>query len=152
MARPGNTSLPHTASLGKGDKGLQQQQQQQQHLDFTNVVPVARSCFLAVDPERQGWRCPLGSQDTTAFIEHLHAPGTLQRAVYSQTIPFNAHRDWLSAGGEGGDREEDGWMASSNQQTWVRANSGQWWRTGKPGVWQSTGSQTVRHDLVTEQQ
>ena len=43
-------------------------------------------------------------------------------------------------------------MASPTQWTWVWANSGGQWRTGKPGMLQSMGSQTVRHDLVTEQQ
>ena len=58
----------------------------------------------------------------------------------------------LRAGGEGGDKGWDGWMASLTQWTWVWANSGRWWRTGKPGVLQFMGSQRVRHDLATEQQ
>ena len=37
----------------------------------------------------------------------------------------------LKAGGEGGDRGWDGWMASLTQWTWVWASSGRWWRTGK---------------------
>ena len=56
----------------------------------------------------------------------------------------------LKAGGEGGDREWDGWMASPSQRTWVWANSRRWWRTGKPGVLQSMGLQRVRHNLATE--
>ena len=58
----------------------------------------------------------------------------------------------LRAGGEGGDKGWDGWMASLTQWTWVWANSGRWWRIGKPGVLQFMGSQRVRHDLATEQQ
>ena len=58
----------------------------------------------------------------------------------------------LKAGGEGGDRGWDGWMASLNQWTWVWANSGRSWRTGKPGVLQSMGLQRVGHDWATEQQ
>ena len=46
----------------------------------------------------------------------------------------------LRAGGEGGDRGWDGWMASPTRWTWIWANSGRWWRTGKPGMWQSMGS------------
>ena len=50
-------------------------------------------------------------------------------------------KDWywerLRAGGEGDDREWDGWMASPTQWTWVWANSRGQWRTGKPGVLQS---------------
>ena len=38
------------------------------------------------------------------------------------------------------------------QWTWIWANSGREWRTGKPGVLQSMWTQTVRHDLATEQQ
>ena len=58
----------------------------------------------------------------------------------------------LKAGGEGGDRGWDGWMASPTQQTWTWENSGRQWRTGKLGVLQSMALQRVRHSLVTEQQ
>ena len=44
--------------------------------------------------------------------------------------------------GEGGNRGQDGWMASSAQWTWVWASSGRWWRTGKPDVLQSMRSQS----------
>ena len=57
----------------------------------------------------------------------------------------------LKAGGEGDDREWDGWMASLTQWTWVWASFSRWWRTGKPGMLQSMGSPRVRHDWVTEQ-
>ena len=50
--------------------------------------------------------------------------------------------------GEGGDRGQDGWMASSTPWTWANSR----WRTGKPGVLQSMGSQRAGHDWVTEQQ
>ena len=55
------------------------------------------------------------------------------------------------AGGEGGDRGWDGWMASPTQSTWIWASSGRW-RTGNPGVLQFMGSQRVRHNSSTEQQ
>ena len=48
----------------------------------------------------------------------------------------------LKAGGEGDDREWDGWMASPTQWTWVWVNSGSWWWTGKPGVLWSVGLQS----------
>ena len=48
-------------------------------------------------------------------------------------------RERLKAGGEGDDREWDGWMASLTQWTWVWVNSGSWWWTGRPGVLQSLG-------------
>ena len=65
--------------------------------------------------------------------------------------PTHWKRPWfwgrLKAGGEGGDRGWDGWMASLIQWTRVLADSeGQ-----KPGVLQSMGSQSVEHDLATEQ-
>ena len=56
------------------------------------------------------------------------------------------------AGGEGGDRGWDSWIASPTQWTWVWASSGSWWWTGKPGVLQSIGLQRGGHDWVTEQQ
>ena len=40
----------------------------------------------------------------------------------------------LGAGGEGDDRDWDGWMASLTQWMWVWVNSGSWWWTGRPGV------------------
>ena len=56
----------------------------------------------------------------------------------------------LRAGGEGGDRGWDGWMASPTQWTWVWVDSGSWWWTGRPGMLQFMGSQRVRHDWATE--
>ena len=58
--------------------------------------------------------------------------------------------EWLRAGGEGGNRGWDGWMASPTQLTWVWASSESLWWTGKPGVLQSVGSQRVGHDWATE--
>ena len=56
----------------------------------------------------------------------------------------------LKAGGEGDDREWDGWMASLTQWTWVCVSSGSWWWTGRPGMLRSMGSQRVGHDWATE--
>ena len=56
----------------------------------------------------------------------------------------------LRAGGEGGDRGWDGWMASLTQWTWVLVGSGSWWWTGRPGVLQFIGLQRVGHDWATE--
>ena len=55
----------------------------------------------------------------------------------------------LRAGGEGDNREWNGWMASSTQWTWVWVNSWSWWWTGRPSVFQFMGSQRVRHDQAT---
>ena len=59
-------------------------------------------------------------------------------------------RETLKAGGEGDNREGDGWMASLTQWTRVWVNSRSWWWTGKPGMLQSMGSGRVRHDCSTE--
>ena len=48
----------------------------------------------------------------------------------------------LRAGGEGGDRGWDGWMASPTQWTWIWANSRRQWKTGDPGMRQSMGLQS----------
>ena len=40
----------------------------------------------------------------------------------------------MRAGGEGDNREWDGWMASLTRWTWVWVNSGSWWWTGRPGM------------------
>ena len=61
-------------------------------------------------------------------------------------VPTHWKRSWwwerLRAGGEGGDRGQDDWMASLTQWTWVWANSGSWWKIGKPGLLQSMGLQS----------
>ena len=56
----------------------------------------------------------------------------------------------LRAGGEGDDREWDGWMTSLTQWTWVWVDSRSWWWTGRPGMPRSMGSQRVRHDWATD--
>ena len=56
----------------------------------------------------------------------------------------------LKVGGDGAEREWDGWMASPTQWAWVWASSGSWWWTGKPNLLQSVGSEMVGNDWVTE--
>ena len=56
----------------------------------------------------------------------------------------------LGAGGEGDDREWDGWMASLTRWIWVWVNSGSWWWTTRPGVLRFMESQRVGHDWTTE--
>ena len=48
----------------------------------------------------------------------------------------------LKAGGEGDDREWDGWMASLTWWTWIWRSAGSWWWTGKSNMLQSMGSQS----------
>ena len=56
----------------------------------------------------------------------------------------------LRAGGEGGNRGWDGWMASLTQWAWVWINSRSLWWTGRPGVLRFMGSKRVRHEWATE--
>ena len=65
--------------------------------------------------------------------------GHLMQRADSLEKPFCWER--LKAGGEGGSRGWDGWMATSTQWIWVWANSRRWWRTGEPGVLQLMESQ-----------
>ena len=64
-------------------------------------------------------------------------------------------KSWLiwkdsDAGGEGGNRGWDGWMASLTQWVWVWVDSGSWWWIGRPGMLRFMVSQRVRPDWVTE--
>ena len=56
----------------------------------------------------------------------------------------------LKAGGEGDDREWNGWLASPTRWTWVWASSGGWWWTGKSGMPQSMESPRAVHNWATE--
>ena len=56
----------------------------------------------------------------------------------------------LKAGGEGDNREWDGWMASQTRWTWVWVGSGSWWWIEKPGVLQYIRWERVQHDWMTE--
>ena len=62
----------------------------------------------------------------------------------------DARNERLRAGGEGGSRGWDGWMASLIQWTWVWENSWREWRAGRPAELQYMGSQSIRHNWVTE--
>ena len=97
---------------------------------------------------------PLGSKEIKAVNPKGNQSWLLIGRSEAQAVapifwpPNVSHwkRPWcwerLRAGGEGGNIEWDGWMASSTQWTWVWASSGKWWRTGKPGVLQATESHT----------
>ena len=54
------------------------------------------------------------------------------------------------AGGEGDNREWDGWMPSPTQWMWAWVDFGSWWWTGRPGVLWFMGLQRVGHDWATE--
>ena len=53
-------------------------------------------------------------------------------------------------GGEGDNREWDGWMALLTRWTWVWVSSGSWWWTGRPGVLKSMELQRVGHNRAAE--
>ena len=55
----------------------------------------------------------------------------------------------IEAGGQGDDRRQDCWMASSTW-TWVWLDSGSWWWTGRPGLLWLMASQRVGHNCATE--
>ena len=101
-----------------------------------------KSILKEINPEcsQEGLMLKLKLQ----YFDHL-----MQRAAHWKRL-------WcwerLKAGGEGGKRGWDGWMASLTLWAWVWASSGRQWRSGKPGVLQSMVPQRVRHDWVTEQQ
>ena len=73
---------------------------------------------------------------------------------FQKEVTVHWKRPWcwegLGAGGEGDDRELDGWMASLTPWAWVWGNSGSWWWTGRAGVLRFMGSQRVGHDWATE--
>ena len=71
----------------------------------------------------------------TDSLTHLKRPWCLEK---------------LRAGGEGDNREWDGWMASLTQWACVLVDSRSWWWTGRPGVLRFMGSQRVGHNWVTE--
>ena len=56
----------------------------------------------------------------------------------------------LGAGGEGDDREWNGWMESLTRWTWVWVNSRSWWWTGRPGVLRFIGLQRVGDNWATD--
>ena len=98
-----------------------------------------------------------------SFLKEINPEYSLDRLMLKLKFQNFGHlmqeqthwkRPWcwerLKAGGEEGDREWDGWMASPSQWTWVWANSRRW-RTGKPGMLQFMGLQRVGYNLATEQ-
>ena len=90
----------------------------------------------------------IGRTDVEAEVPIL---GHLMRRANSLEKTLTLER--LRAGGEGGDRGWDGWMASLTRWTWIWANSRRQWRTGKPGMLQSMGfSRSQTENLATEQQ
>ena len=88
------------------------------------------------------------------LLEGLVLKLKLQFFIHLMGRVDSLERPWcwkgLGAGGKGGDRGWDDWMASPTQWTWVWVDSGSWWWTERPGVLWFMGSQRVWHDWVTE--
>ena len=88
------------------------------------------------------------------FIRRTDAEVVNTLATWCQEL-VHWKRNWflerLRAGGEGGDRRWDGWMASPTQWTWVWANSGN--SEGQVSTACCTPwGHRVRYDLTTQQQ
>ena len=97
------------------------------------------------------------SQSLRKSVLNIHwkdeywSSNTFATWCFKELTPWKRPWCWerLKAGGEGGNREWDGWMASPTQWTWVWVSSRSWRRTGKPAVLQSMGWQKVGHDWMT---
>ena len=100
-----------------------------------------------------------------SILKEIYTEYSLERLMLKLKLQYTGHlckeptpwkRPWcwgrLRTGGEEGDREWDGSMASPTQWTWVWTSSGRCWRIGKPGVLQSMGSQRIGHNLAIEQE
>ena len=102
----------------------------------------------------EGERLPRGNDIWTlqeGTDAEAETPNTL--ATWCEE-PTHWKRPWcwgrLRAGGEGGSRGWDGWMASLTQWSWVWVNCSRWCRTGKPGVlrvWVSESRSVVSDSL-----
>ena len=82
-----------------------------------------------------------------SILKSINSEYSLEELMLKLRLKYFGHLVWrvnslekilmlkrLRAGGEGGNRGWNGWMASSTQWIWVWANSG---RQGKPSVLQS---------------
>ena len=100
-----------------------------------------------------------------SILKEINSEFSLEGLILKLKLQYFGHLMWranslekpwcwerLRAGGEGGNRGWNGWMASLTQWTWiwVWANSGREWRIGKPGVLQSMGSQRVVYNLANK--
>ena len=91
-------------------------------LDCKEIQPVnhkGNECWIFI-----------GRTDAEAEVPILWPPDAKSQLIRKR--PWCWER--LKAGGEGDDREWDGWMASPTWWTWIWASSGSWWWTGKPGM------------------
>ena len=111
-------------------------------LEKTLESPLDSKEIQPVHPKRNESWIFTGRTDAEAETPILWPPDAKNWLIWKDPDA----RKRLKLGGEGDDREWDGWMASLTQWIWVWASSRSWWWTGKPGVLQSMGS----HDWATE--
>ena len=79
-----------------------------------------------------------GRTDAEAEAPLLWQPDTKRWITGKDPDAFGKmHLDRLKAGGEGGGRGWDGYMASPTRWTWVWANSGRQWKTAVRGAAES---------------
>ena len=71
---------------------------------------------------------------------------------WEELTPWKRPWFWerLKAGGEGDDREWDGWMVSLTLWTWIWASSRSWWWTMKPGMLHGPWCHRVEQKWLTE--
>ena len=115
-------------------------------LEETLESPLDCKEIQPIHPKGNQFWVFIGRTDVEAETPVLWPPDAKSWLIWKK--PWCWER--LKAGGEGDDREWDGWMASLTQWTWVWVDSGSWWWTGKPGVLQFMGLQRVGHDRVTK--
>ena len=129
-------------------------------LDYKESWVLKNWCFWTVVLERL-LRVPCTARRSNqSILKKINPEYSLEGLMLKLKLQYfgkelthwKRRRCWerLKAGGDGDNREWDGWVASPTQWTWVWVDSGSWWWTGKPGMLQSMGSQRVGHDWVAE--
>ena len=80
---------------------------------------------------------PMNLEGNQAWIFIGRTDAEAEATWCKELTHWKRSRCWerLRAGGEGGDRGWDGWMASMTQWTWMWANSRRSWRTGSLVRW-----------------
>ena len=133
-----------------GDKGMNSQSYgfssshvQMWELNHKELWALKNWCFQIVELEKT-LESPLNSQKIKAmtpkgnqpwkFLWRNDAEAEVLIPWPPNTEPTHWKKPWcwerLRAGGKGGNRGWDGWMASPTQWKWVWVNSGRWWTWG----------------------
>ena len=115
-------------------------------LDRKESWALKNWCFWTVVLEKTLESLLTARRSNQSILKEISLEYSLERLMlklklqyFGYLMPKLTHwkRPWcwerLKAGGEGDDREWDGWMASLTQWTWIWVNPGSWWWTGRPG-------------------